>query len=246
MAVAEGRFAALAFAVRGAGPRPEALVPLAVDPEKALLQVDLVPATMAGRSSSIVAWLTGQPVPLGETHIPTGCLDAAERALLAVLAGDGGLAHVIVRGLLRNVETAALDDEWMHVAGLLGLVGVELGDQSTAEAIRALLRPYSGLHAGVGYRSYVGPVALHVGRLAMVVGDWGEAELHLTKSLEETARFGAAPWTAVAQDSLATTLDAAGYPRDAHWATLLRNEANAPGGAVDRHRFALPGRSVAG
>jgi DNA-binding SARP family transcriptional activator len=185
------------------------------------------PGAFAGSNELASAWLDGAGAIRSERSIPGGCLEAAESALRATLAGDGGLAHIIVRGLVESEETTAMGDEWMHVAGLLGIVGVELGSRPTAETIRSLLEPHMDLVCGVGYRSFLGPIEFHVGRLAAVLEDWPSAEVHLTKALAIAARLGAPRWVAPAQRALAGVLEARGRPIDTRWASPLRAEAAA-------------------
>jgi hypothetical protein len=118
-----------------------------------------------------------------------------------------------------------VDDEWTHVVGLLALVAVDLGDPATADAVRALLAPHTQLACAVGYRSYVGPVSFHLGRLAVVAGDWADAERHLTAALRRLAGRRARPWIALTQQSLAQALDGRGRAVDRRWVEALRAEA---------------------
>ena len=131
----------------------------------------------------------------------------------------------MVRTLATGAEPLPAGDVWPHAAGLLALAAVELGDPTTGEAVRALLTPYADLSCGVGYRSFVGPASLHLGRLAYLVGDWAEAERHFTSALRQLAARGARPWIALTQLALARALEARGRPGDRRWVAALRADA---------------------
>jgi hypothetical protein len=204
-----------------------------------------VPGTMAARQMLVGAWLlggaeeAGPAPPRDPDHAASPDRAApprhpADQALVLLSAGDRGRAHLAVRDLATGAEPES-DDEWLHTLGVLALAAVELGDPTTAEAVRALLLPYADLPCGAGYRSFVGTAAFHLGRLALVTGDWPEAERHLTTALrqlaacdarpwEGTAR-GASPWAALAQLALAAALQARGRPGDRRWVAALRAEA---------------------
>ena len=165
--------------------------------------------------------------------------DPVEQALVAIAEGDRGSPHLVVRSVATGAELLPAGDAWPHAAGLLGLAAAELGDATTAEAVRTLLMPYADLTCGAGYRSFVGPMALHLGRLAAVVGDWAEAERHLTSALRQLAAPRARPWIALTQIALARTLHAPGRPGDRRWATAL-------GPTPGDHHDARPAAPVAG
>jgi DNA-binding SARP family transcriptional activator len=182
------------------------------------------PGSLAGRQVLVAGWLRGG------SWLADHARDArpsahAEEILLALARGDRGWAHVTLRSLATGAEPLPPDDEWSHVAGLLGLVAVEVGDPTTAEAVRQLLAPHTDLACGVGYRSYVGPVAFHLGRLAVMAGDWADAERHLTAALRRLASRQARPWLALTQLALAQALDGRGRAVDRRWAEALRAEA---------------------
>jgi hypothetical protein len=174
----------------------------------------------------IARWLRASSWPAHPGRAAGGPA-AIERSLAALIGGDRGGPHLTVRAVATGAEELPAGDEWLHVMGLLSLGAVELGDPSTAEALRARLTPYAALACGVGYRSYSGPAALHLGRLAIVVGDWAEAERHLTSALSDLAARDARPWMALAQHALAQALDGRGRAVDRRWADALRHEANA-------------------
>jgi DNA-binding SARP family transcriptional activator len=209
-AVTEGRFADAAVAAKLAqtlaGASANGVTP--------------VPGTLGARQMLVAAWL----------HVSPGdgldrLAHPVEQALVALLDGDRGRAHLIVRGLANGAEPVPAGDEWPHAAGLLALAAVELRDPTTGEAVRALLTPYADLSCSAGYRSFVGPVSLHLGRLAYLAGDWAEAERHFTSALRQLAARGARPWIALNQLALARTLEARGRPGDRRWVAALRADA---------------------
>ncbi|MEV4315407.1 AAA family ATPase [Actinocrispum sp. NPDC049592] len=184
-----------------------------------------VPGTLAARQMIVAGWLRRSSWPASDTRF-SSTYEAAERSLVALVGGDRGLPHLTVRALATGVEPLPSGDEWPHIVGLLALGGVELGDPATAEALRGLLEPYAELNCGVGYRSFVGPASFHLGRLAVIVGDWDDAERHLTAALTGLALRQARPWMALAQLALAQALEARGRAGDRRRAETLRAEAN--------------------
>jgi DNA-binding SARP family transcriptional activator len=184
-----------------------------------------VPGSLAARQMIVAGWLRRSSWPAADTRF-SSTYEAAERSLIALVGGDRGLPHLTVRALATGVEPLPSGDEWPHIVGLLALGGVELGDPTTAEALRTLLEPYAELNCGVGYRSFVGPASFHLGRLAVIVGDWDDAERHLTAALTGLTLRQARPWMALAQLALAQALEARGRAGDRRRAETLRAEAN--------------------
>ena len=183
------------------------------------------PGSLAGRQMHVARWLRASSWPTSDGRF-AGNPEAIERSMTALVGGDRGRPHLTVRALATGAEPLPPGDEWLHVVGLLALGAVELGDPSTADAVRTLLTPYANLTCGVGYRSFVGPASFHLGRLAVVIGDWSAAERHLTSVLSDLAGRQARPWMAMAQFSLARALDGRGRSADRRWAEALRGEAN--------------------
>lgn len=182
------------------------------------------PGTVAGRQMLIARWLRAGRWPHAGNE-PTGAVEAIEQSLSSLVGGERGMPHLTIRAVATGAVALPGGDDWLHAAGLLALGGVELNDPQTAEALQDRLMPYAGVTCGVGYRSYVGPVALHLGRLATVTGDWVAAERHLTSALSVLAERGARPWMALAQTSLAEALQARGRPGDRRYSEALLNEA---------------------
>jgi len=174
VAVTQGRFADAVATTRlaGVGHAGHGIAP--------------VPGSLAARQMLIAGWLRQSSWPQVDGRFSTPC-ESAERSLTALVGGDRGWGHLTVRALATGAEPLPSGDEWPHMVGLLALGGVELGDPTTAQAVRTLLTPYADLICGVGYRSFVGPVSFHLGRLAVITGDWDEAERHLTSAFSQLA-----------------------------------------------------------
>jgi DNA-binding SARP family transcriptional activator len=180
---------------------------------------------------AVAAWLQGNLRQGGEPAKPVDddgleMIAAAEGALAAVGSGDRGAAAVMVREILGGPLAASpKGDLWLHTVGLLSLVAADLDDELVAGEVYDALSHYDTVTCGVGYRSFVGTAALHLGRLAAVATAWADAERHLTYALRQLAELRARPWIALAQDNLAAVLDARGRSSDRRWIVELRTEA---------------------
>jgi hypothetical protein len=181
------------------------------------------PGSLAVRQMLVARWLRRSTWPTNAQLSRTA--ETAERSLTALIEGDRGWSHLAVRALATGAEPLPSGDEWPHSVGLLALGCVELGDPTTADAVRTLLMPYADLTCGVGYRSFVGPMSFHLGRLAVITGDWDEAERHLSSALPELASRQARPWMALAQQALARALQARARACDRRSAHTLQAEA---------------------
>ena len=129
--------------------------------------------------------------------------------------------------------------EALHDLGLAALGG--------DPRARAWLAPHADLVCGLGYRTFAGAAAFHLGRLAAAAGEWAEAERHLLSALRLHTALRARPWVAWTQDALAAVLEARGRPSDREWIAGLSAEAQwvatdlglpsagPPRGSGDRH-----------
>ncbi|HKE74887.1 MAG TPA: BTAD domain-containing putative transcriptional regulator [Acidimicrobiales bacterium] len=215
LAVTQGRFGEAEQAVAtgpeaNAGPEPAA-VPLA---PRQLLVAEWLQGRLAGRPAAPLPVL-GDPVDA----------DPAEDALRAVEGGDRGTARLAVRHLVSGAGAPLAGDRRLHALGLLALAAVDIADAGTAADLSALLAPFVALRCGVGYRTFVGTVTFHLGRLAAVRHEWADAERHLMAALRQLTTMDARPWVALAESSLADVLDARGRSSDREWVTALRSEA---------------------
>jgi hypothetical protein len=107
---------------------------------------------------------------------------------------------------------------------------------------RGRLAPHADLVCGLGYRTFAGAAAFHLGRLAAAAGEWAEAERHLLSALRLHTALRARPWVAWTQAALAAVLEARGRPSDREWIAGLRAEAQWVAG--DLGLRPLPGDSA--
>ncbi|MEO3870711.1 BTAD domain-containing putative transcriptional regulator [Nonomuraea sp. B12E4] len=217
-AVAQGRFTDAAAIGTRLGPGPDDAPFTAADSHG----ITPAPGSLAHRQLLIARWLRKSCWPA----IHHGPLKGVELSLASLMEGDKGVGRLTVRALAIGAEPLPAGGEWLHHVGLLALCAAELGDPDTADALRGLLTPYAHLTCGVGYRSFVGPASFHLGRLAVVTGDWDEAERHLMFALSQLSGHRARPWTAIAQHDLARALEARARTGDRRWAQALRSEAD--------------------
>ena len=164
----------------------------------------------------------------------------AVRAAAALAAGDRGEAHVVARALATGIEPLAAGDAWPRAVGLLAVLAVELGDATTAASVRSLLAPFAGLDCSLGYTGHVGPVELHLARLALVTGEWSEAERQSTAALHRLTALRARPWMGLARTALAGALEGRGRLHDRDWIDELARSP--PIGASKVPRVELPAR----
>lgn len=87
--------------------------------------------------------------------------------------------------------------EWMLALGILSEVCADLGHAEIARRVYALLEPRADdwIVAGNG-RYLFGPVALHLGQLALTFADLDTAERHLETALERAETMRSPPWRA--------------------------------------------------
>jgi DNA-binding SARP family transcriptional activator len=109
--------------------------------------------------------------------------------------------------------------------GVAALAACDAGDAERAAEVRSLLAPYADLVCCLGYRTFAGAASFHLGRLAALAGDWGDAERHLLAALRVHSAWRARAWVALTQAALADVLDARGRPSDREWIEGLRAES---------------------
>ena len=96
--------------------------------------------------------------------------------------------------------------EWMMANVGNAEVCAWLGDTDTAPAIYEQLLPYAGLQSiGLACSPYGGPVALALGRLALVMGQVDQARQHLLSALRSCEELHALPHLALTHAELANT-----------------------------------------
>ncbi len=85
------------------------------------------------------------------------------------------------------------DVTWLAVACILAQVSSRLEDVSSATALYRILEPWSGQIAYPAFGVW-GPVALHLGSLALVLGESEAAASHLSDATQAAIRAGAPLW----------------------------------------------------
>jgi hypothetical protein len=172
-----------------------------------------VPGSMVGPQLLVAAWLRRSRPHAPAAEDP----DRASVALRALLEGEEGTARLEVRALCHQPDESGGGDARFHTLAMAAVVAAELSDGPAAEALGELLTPAAHLFAGAGYRSFAGPVRLHLGRLAAVRGDGGEAERQLGAAIGQLGALAATPWLAVAREDLAHVLGARRRASDLAW-----------------------------
>lgn len=190
------------------------------------------PTAVARRHVPVIRWLRSPPAdrimsPDGSHGGPSsaGGADATD-ALALASSGEHERARIVLRELVADLRPLPGGDRRLHDLGLVAFAVAELGDPSLVAATRRLLAPHAELRCGVGYLSFVGSAAFHLGRLAALEGAWADAERHFLLALRRHAALQARPWVALTQSALADVLDARGRPSDREWISALRAEAD--------------------
>lgn len=185
------------------------------------------PGTIAPRQRFVARWLRGAMASDRRHGDMSGSegLEAPERVLTMLVDGDIARGQFAARALARDLAELPGGERWLHEVALLALAAVECGDRQLADVLRELLAPHAERPCGVGYRSFVGTARFHLGRLAVVVGDWPEAERHLAAASKQLMAIGARPWLVLAQHSLASALAARSRAFDLSWTATLQNDA---------------------
>jgi DNA-binding SARP family transcriptional activator len=183
-------------------------------------------AVVARRHRAVLAWMLGSPAALPADPGPAeGPAAAADAALEHLVRGDSDRARLVARDLVAGVQPLPTGDELLHALGVLALVVADLREAALVDPVRALLAPHADLTCGIGYRTFAGVAAFHLGRLAAVTGDWADAERHMLAALRRFSALQARPWVAFTQRVLADVLEARGRPSDREWLANLRGES---------------------
>jgi DNA-binding SARP family transcriptional activator len=183
-------------------------------------------AVVARRHRAVLAWMLSSPAALPADLGPSEGPDAAaDAALEHLVRGDADRARLVARDLVAGVRPLPTGDELPHALGVLALVAADLRDAALVDPVRALLAPHADLTCGIGYRTFAGVAAFHLGRLAAVTGDWADAERHMLAALRRFSALRARPWVAFTQRVLADVLEARGRPSDREWLANLRGES---------------------
>jgi DNA-binding SARP family transcriptional activator len=183
-------------------------------------------AVVARRHRAVLAWMLGARAALPADHGSSEGRDAAaDAALEHLVRGDADRARLVARDLAAGVRPLPTGDELPHALGVLALVAADLHDAALVDPVRALLAPHADMTCGIGYRTFAGVAAFHLGRLAAVTGDWADAERHMLAALRRFSALRARPWVAFTQRVLADVVEARGRPSDREWLANLRGES---------------------
>jgi DNA-binding CsgD family transcriptional regulator len=97
--------------------------------------------------------------------------------------------------------------EWIVARASFADMCVLLGETAVAPKIYADLLPFADKQVSAGsFTPTVGPVALYLGKLALLLNDYRTAEVHLTSALHSAAAMGSAPYDAYTRLELARLL----------------------------------------
>ncbi|HKA84321.1 MAG TPA: AAA family ATPase [Acidimicrobiales bacterium] len=183
-------------------------------------------AVVARRHRAIVGWMRSAPAPVGTgTDAPDVDGARCDAALELLVDGQADRARVLARDVVTGVSPLPAGDVWLHALGVLAIVAADLRDPALVDAVRAMLAPHADLTCGVGYLTFAGVAAFHLGRLAALSGEWADAERHLLVALRRYSALQARPWVAFTQHVRADVLEARGRPSDREWVTALRGES---------------------
>ncbi|HEY6699111.1 MAG TPA: AAA family ATPase, partial [Acidimicrobiales bacterium] len=183
---------------------------------------------LARRHRAVLAWMLSSPAsipPLGSAPRPDAPDANGDAALELLVRGEDDGARLIARDIVAGARPLPPGDERLHVLGVLALVAADLRDPGLVDAVRVLLAAHADLTCGVGYRTFAGVAAFHLGRLAAVSGDWADAERHMLVALRRYSALQARPWVAFTQGVLADVLEARGRPSDRESLAALRGES---------------------
>ncbi len=162
------------------------------------------------------------------TEAPLNIAYSGLRSLRRGLFGAASIELHRIAALLHEPPC----DLYTHVLGIGALLAVETKDSFLAHAFDEALRPFDGVLAGSGYRSYVGPVSLFRGLIASMNGEWEAGEILLESAIRQATEAGVPFWTAYGQKALADLMELRGRPNDVRWVNFLRSECD---GLNDRH-----------
>lgn len=153
--------------------------------------------------------------------------DLEEAAATLVLAWSAGLANL------------SFEPSWLHIMANWAMVCSQVGDAALAARLSAILDPYAGQVVTMASLAYRGAVDHHLGQLAAVGGEHGEACRRFEIASAIHRRIGAPGWLARTQVAHAASLAAEGY---AERAAALAREAEA---AATAHGLASVARAAA-
>jgi tetratricopeptide (TPR) repeat protein len=126
----------------------------------------------------------------------------ATLALALVQASRFDEAHTLLEpAVATSFRDLPYDVTWLAVACIYAQVSCELGNVRGARALYRMLEPWSSQIAFPAFGVW-GPVSLHLGSLALTLGDRGSARQHLNQAARAAIRAGAQNWEARANTKL--------------------------------------------
>ncbi|TYC16110.1 AAA family ATPase [Actinomadura syzygii] len=153
----------------------------------------------------------------------------AWHALLLASLGRVDDASRIWHGLVPHLgRVPERSPEWLVIAvGNADLLSL-LGETAGARELYERLLPYAGVQSGgaAAHTPWGTPVALQLGRLALLLADWTAAETHLTSALAQSQAINSAPYQALAHLELARLCLARGAPGDPRSAAAHRERCH--------------------
>jgi tetratricopeptide (TPR) repeat protein len=138
----------------------------------------------------------------------------------------------------RGFDDIPRDTNWLVAASLIGGVCADLQDRPRARVLYGLLSPYRDLVAAAR-PAVVGlsPVALVLGRLAAVLGEWEDAGLQFERAVIIAERMGARPWAARARVHWAEMLARSGDPTAKASGRDILNAARVVAESLEMHEL---------
>ena len=168
--------------------------------------------TIFGAQIAYVRWEQGRMHELidamAQAVIDNPALPAfkAAHAAACCSAGDHDHARELLESLAADDSASMpLDLSWSGMLALCSEVAFRVGATDTAAALYRLLLPHERTIIWNGCILY-GPTARHLGRLALMLERYDEAEAHLAAASAEHERIGAPVWQADTDRLMGLTL----------------------------------------
>jgi DNA-binding CsgD family transcriptional regulator len=179
------------------------------------------------------AWQRGDDlVPLvGADVLPAGPMRTSWEACLLGWTCDrrpaADVARELDRFLAGGLGSVRDDLTFGPVTSSLAMAAAEVGARDHAATLYEALQPFADQWAGTGGAVVNGPYALHLGRLAAVLGRPDEAADLLAQAHHSTVAGGCAPWEARACLAVAETAEDVSWRRS--WADRALRLADGAG-----------------
>jgi DNA-binding SARP family transcriptional activator len=141
---------------------------------------------------------------LAAAHLEVGNLDAA---------------GALYQPLIDDLDALPVDPLWLTAVTQMAELAAGLSDQRGAARLQETLAPHRDLHLVVGNfggAMYLGPVARHLGMLAVTLGQLENADRLLSGAVRACDALGSRPWSVRARFEHAQALLGRGGSGDAH------------------------------